>query len=265
MTNSDYAALCKKNAERFLKTAFLLDDEVVFQDKESSEIPQSMDLDVAEDNLPFDANDLPTEPISVGLNGRAMTEAFFRKGIVLSVIKPDRDKPSMDDLEKNIIQAILQVDLPILDWNIWDDDGEWIIKILNRLITEHQYPEGRVALLMIYTEQSLIDVRDKLTNNISDFISESDDSNLLVLGGLRVLIIQRDEIVDEKQLPGFLIEEFSKIHSGILENTVIQAISEIREKRFIYSAVLRRHWMHHFLPIELYYPILWRVADMHLS
>ena len=66
MTDSDYAALCKKNAERFLKTAFLLDDEVVFGDKELSEIPQSMDLDIAEDTLRIDADDLPTKPISVG-------------------------------------------------------------------------------------------------------------------------------------------------------------------------------------------------------
>lgn len=217
MTNKDYQAICMENAERFLKTAFLLDDEVIF----GEEIITTSKSDTA-----------PTEPPTLKLNGKAMTESFFKKGIVLSIIRPEKDGASKEDLETNILDAIQQVDLPILDWNLWGDDGAWVIVILKRLIEEYHYPEGRVALIMIYTEQEASHVYDKLREDIDGWELETEDSNLLAMGGLRVRIAKRDEALDEKMLPTYLVQEFSKIHQGILENAVIQAISEIREKTY---------------------------------
>ncbi len=232
MTNTDYQAICMKNAGRFLKTAFLLDDEVVFDETPMQTSSSATQPTRAVNSSSKETDTGPTEVPKPPLRGTTLSKAFLQKGISCSILKPSEDEKGTKPLESCIIDIIQNVDLPILDWNLYDDDGEWVIVILKRLIEEFHYPEGRVALILIYTAQEVSHVYDKLRENIDGWESETEDSNLLAMGGLRVRIAKRDEAIEEKMLPEYLVKEFSKIHQGILENGVMQAISEIREKTY---------------------------------
>lgn len=247
MTSTDFKSICRRNAERFLKTAFLLDDEVVFE--ETATLTSSSTLQPKEDSPSSSAgtDEEPTERQKTPLKGHILSKSFLQKGISCSILKLSKDEIGSKSLESCIIEIIQNVDLPILDWNLWDDDGEWIIVILKRLIEESDYPAGRVALILIYTAEEVEHVYLKLRESVEGWDSESEETDLLSMGGLRVRIAKRDDVLSEESLPEYLIKEFSNIHQGILENAVIQAISEIREKTF--------HILHRFPP-ELDAPFL---------
>ena len=61
MTSTDFKSICRRNAERFLKTAFLLDDEVVFE--ETATLTSSSTLQPKEDSPSSSAgtDEEPTE------------------------------------------------------------------------------------------------------------------------------------------------------------------------------------------------------------
>ncbi len=130
-----------------------------------------------------------------------------------------------------MIDAIENVDLPILDWNLFKDDGDTIISVLKYLMEVRGYPEGRVSLILIYTREPVLGAMGRLQDEFDRLIPDQGRDNVLAMKGLRIVFVNRLSI-DEKKLPDLIIDEFSEAHRGILENGVMQAISEIREKTY---------------------------------
>lgn len=230
MTNRDYQAVCRENAERFLKTAFVLDDipekvDRVQKQKVTSLTKPSKGVPLAPPN-----DEGLTETPETSLNCEILIEMFMQKGIVCSIIQPE-DKDRVSHLRDILVDAVENVDLPILDWNLFKDDGDTIISILKQLIEDRSYPEGRVALILIYTREPIRGAMGRLEHEFEKLIPDQDRDNVLAMKGLRIVFVDRLSVVEEK-LPDLIIDEFSEAHQGILENSVMQAIYEIREKTF---------------------------------
>lgn len=231
MTESDYQSVCRKNAERFLKTAFILDDIPEGVDRVIKQEVTSLTKPSKGDPIPQSDDEGRTKIPDTSLNCEILIEMFMQKGIVCSIIQP-KDKDNIISLIDNLIVAIEKVDLPILDWNLFKDDGDTIISILKHLIEDRSYPEGRVSLILIYTREPILGAMERLQDEFNRrLIPEQDRDNVLAMKGLRIVLVNRLSIVEEK-LPDLIIREFSEAHRGILENGVMQAISEIREKTF---------------------------------
>jgi len=253
MTNTDYQGICRENAERFLKTAFVLDD---MPEKVDRVIKQKVaSLTKPSKGVPLTSSDDEglTEIPETSLDRGVLIDMFMQKGIVCSIIQPE-DKKSVSNLRDSLITAIENVDLPILDWNLFRDDGDTIVSILKHLIEDRSYPEGRVSLILIYTREPILGAMGRLQDEFNRrLMPEQDRDNVLAMKGLRIVLVDRLSI-DEGKLPDLIIDEFSEVHQGILENGVMQAISEIREKTY--------HLLNRF-PAKLDAPFLAHRAVLH--
>lgn len=245
MTNTNYQSIYRGNAERFLKTAFIFDDIPEKVDRlKKQKVTSLAKPSKGKPHIP-PADDGKTRVPETSLDCEALIETFMQKGIFCSIIQP-KDKDSISSLVGDLIYAIENVDLPILDWNLFRDDGATIIAVLKHLMEVRGYPEGRVSLILIYTREPIPGAMVRLQDEFAKLIPERDKDNVLAMEGLRIVLVNRLSIVEEK-LPDLIIDEFSEAHRGILENGVMQAISEIREKTY--------HVLNRF-PAELDAPFL---------
>ncbi|QSV15857.1 response regulator receiver domain [Photobacterium ganghwense] len=241
-------------ATSYLQTVLAVDDQLGFgqiNNFPDDEIPSDdMDSSASDPGDGFgnqDATDNtpPKVEFSHYLDYQMLANSFSEMGLICSGLKPDFS----DDYDKciyNIYKTAKNADLAILDWEMEKQkDGSAARAVINELAKSDCKEGGRLRLVVIYTGVPEVhfnkDIVDVLANNLKDSIAQFDDFSINVKlneidlvkngnsCGWRVVVLSKNSIEPDK-LPERVVNEFVELTSGMLSNSALTCVAEIRDK-----------------------------------
>ena len=228
----DFAVRSRRIAKRFLQTAVVVDDEAYMSSGDSDEPPPEI-------NVP----DRHTRrPVSEGrraagrgahhtLNARAVIDSFAGLGVICGVAGPSQ----------STMETVRQADIVVLDWRLKDEEPDFSLDLLVRLVTE--VDRNSLRLVAFYTgEKALEDIRqavfDRLANADLDPVEDEQGLGISYRHGRVVLYAKPDVLlamhlkersVAESDLPGRLVEDFSGMTDGLLPSIALTSLTAVRE------------------------------------
>ncbi|MEX0323802.1 MAG: response regulator receiver domain [Puniceicoccaceae bacterium] len=174
---------------------------------------------------------------------RDLMESFASKGIVCALFEPDEDVEIAVDSE--MFKLCDRADIVILDWDLYNDDGEKVSRLLSNLVIQSKsvHPH-QVRLCAIYTSRpSLHPIADSLLNNLQtsgcDNVEVVEGKLQLTSGSTRISVLGKpvssgrppddDEYtVEESELSDRLLSDFCELHSGLLPGMTLKGLAAIR-------------------------------------
>ncbi|QDT93849.1 response regulator receiver domain [Gimesia algae] len=230
-----FSDITNEIVSEFLQTVVVLDDESYLREPESEAESNSEIIDPSpRGNIggTDDENQNSRPPSKKhGLDAKILIDSFANNGQVCAVLAPAHNEDPVK-YTKNVAQ---NADVVILDWQINGDDGEIAQTIIKDLIQEDSNRGGRLRLFVIYTGEGDLtipyeSVRDKIK------ILEEIDGDKVVLGcnNIRVKFVMKKDGEDpqgisEKELPNVIIQTFAEFAGGLVPNSVMAAIHQVRE------------------------------------
>lgn len=227
-TNSIFFNSSKEIANKYIQNILFVDDEI-FSSNESNN----------------------------SLDSGALISIFSKAKKLCALNQPQ----SQEDLE-NIIELAKKADITVLDWKIHveqksnestneeddeeEDDprGVFTLKLIQGIMNEQP---NCLKLIMVYTgETDLEAIIDKIKktlehNGFKDIEQLTENTlsnssiNIIVRGKpylaskLRHVSNLQEWIVEYKDLPDFLLTEFTKMTEGLISNVVLNAITSVRD------------------------------------
>ncbi|UCA47001.1 response regulator receiver domain [Pseudochrobactrum sp. XF203] len=233
-------------AHAFAQTMIVFDDQpsdgkINFSNVEKLSKPSrgnqtSSTLPVSEDT---ESAPLPSHP----LNARALVQAAIKSGIICSVVNPTGDE---DNVVEGVVMAARRADIISLDWNIQSssgpsDNGKLATEIIARILEKDLEIGSRLRLIAIYSgevssEKIYNSIKTALAKKSFIFTYSLDDNALTYKKNVRIVFKKKktnsreDGLgVSEENLPKELLEEFSKLSSGLLTNVALATIAQLRD------------------------------------
>lgn len=224
-----------------------LQNVIVVDDKAKYEIPSNVKAEKLdkpgrqgkgkEREKPSESEAQTSEENVYKLDAKELIDSFAKKGIICSVIKPGEGDNPWCGIEKVIKRA----DALILDWEL-NDSGENAIEIVEKIIREELEGITKLRLVIIYTGEKLNEVskkiQDSICKNLDHKLNLVDREYVFKLNHLRISIFgkeniqidskDKDRIIEEKDLPKIVIEEFTKITMGLVSNVALESLSVLR-------------------------------------
>ncbi|MCL5743027.1 MAG: response regulator receiver domain [Acidobacteria bacterium] len=260
---SDFFALSREIAEEFLQSTIIVDDlaglgpysEVVAGHTTAVPPPGRRVSSASEENP--EGSERPAEFAHVPdietqahfLNAKTVIDSFARKGIVCSVLKPE--KKEMDRLAGLLSGRAGCADILVLDWQLDRDNGQWALAILSSILQrETGRYSGRLRLFAVYTglqNVQRIAGTVKVTLEAETGIRFEQDGDL-ALGwpGGRIVVLAkqgtgvpdhyRANEVPFEDLAERLTVEFTTLTAGLVSNVVVEALARVRNNA---SRILR--------------------------
>lgn len=215
----------------YFRTALLIDDRAV---------DTAADL---ESSGPISADSEPTPGLvetpseSTPLHWNDIVNAFLEEEVVCSVLRPD--KLDRADREDNILDiAILGsriADLLILDWDLFNDDGE-VVKGAIREIAKAD--PRQLKVIVVYTEKSLAAVVDALVKECGlteklNFVFSKEATVVLVFRKSGIKPMEGEEESNRTasylRLPTMIREDLEEYFGGLVPELAFSGINIIRE------------------------------------
>lgn len=244
-------------AKAFLKTVVCFDDEPADEEGSSAKgapIARLVDSGFDDDEKPrLDGRQAEVKEKFEGeshpLNFRATANAFAESGILCSVLKPEL---SGEALAQQIANLANTADVTILDWELEgrrDVRGsEACQSAIKKILEQDKEAGGRLRLIVIFTgtdgRQASLDLRGAL-NAFEVKLNEGECS--LTGSHWRIVVFQKPhttiptaERVNYQDLPGKVVNEFSKLTGGLLPTAVLHGITAIRENTHRLLAIFDR-------------------------
>ncbi len=258
----EFAKHCHKAAERFLRTAVVIDDQAyatpVANTPAAAARAQTTPLDPAP--VSFTATDAPSDgqdstaqserdEVDNGhdLKTKDLIRAFTGKKIICSVYEPEIPTQGVDsqDVEK-WINDVMHADLLIIDWQLEKGSSDLSKQIIKHVLQADQNAGGQLRHITVYTGETSL---DQLSAELLDYLNngtatgESLQLDLAKMGGNKIGLVadnlrilfknkQGSTIVDgvrENDLPEELIQDFAMLTDGILPSLALHAIATVRE------------------------------------
>lgn len=227
-TNSIFFNSSKEIANKYIQNILFVDDEI-FSSNESNN----------------------------SLDSGALISIFSKAKKLCALNQPQ----SQEDLE-NIIELAKKADITVLDWKIHveqksnestneeddeeEDDprGVFTLKLIQGIMNEQP---NCLKLIMVYTGETdleaIIDkIKETLEHNgfkdieqLTENTLSNSSINIIVRGKpylastLRHVSNLQEWIVEYKDLPDFLLTEFTKMTEGLISNVVLNAITSVRD------------------------------------
>lgn len=175
------------------------------------------------------------------LNAKKVIDGFASKGIICSIIKPDRE--DRDTLPESISQLSSSADIIVIDWSMHGDNGEIALQLIKQLASIDLSEHTQLRLIAIYTIDPDVakipaKIKADLESSGTDTISVSDDGFSLTTGPIRIVVLSKpgaripDEYSDQKVpfegLADRLTTEFTTMTAGLVSNIVLDSLAEIR-------------------------------------
>ena len=227
--------LSKEVVERFLHTVVVLDDGAFIEPETTPVVVREPDETTS---VPEDEHRETALEASGGvvhtLDGQALITKFATLGLVCAVLAPRVDEDASDAT----LRASRRADIVIIDWHL-GDEGKKALNIILRLIKEDTAAGGRLRMIVVYTASTDLEaVRDRVSNELTDFKPTDRPSKVLALEAphSRILFIRKGTTsahtgqIAEHDLPERLIDEFVEIGKGILANVSLGCMAAIREE-----------------------------------
>ncbi len=217
--------LAEDTAERYLKSVIVIDNEI-FPEGENGVHP---------------------------LSGLQLTKGFAQKGIACAMYNPEEGD---ENIVSTCVSLISQTDAAIVDWQLGrrEADGNEDPSIKCREIVDTVLKKDKEAgtplrLLLIYTGEDQLDtLRDQLHNYLTGLghrelrrLDENEDLLGLAGGNARIVFARKtrerenlrdltpEDTVGPAELPGKLIDQFSRLADGILPMVALNAVAAVRE------------------------------------
>lgn len=257
----------KSIVEDFLQTAVFLDDKPTYHYDKSVEELEKKNVEVIE-SIPFrgskksfsqeetNSEEKNTKEINVEveqeisdsiehlLDAKTITDTFMDKGIICSILKCEEETYSSQ--VDNYIKLFHKSDMIVLDWDLFKDNGERIVSLLQNLI--HSDTELHpFRSIIIYTANDLEVVKKKLGEINIQFDKESYNTDINNLYTLLSLYSKpnsknatKERVVHFSELINKCIEDFTSAIHGIMPNVAMASLSEIRKNTHNLLGVLNK-------------------------
>ncbi|OCJ22411.1 hypothetical protein A6U89_32820 [Agrobacterium sp. B133/95] len=232
-----------KATKRFLKTAIVIDDEIITEapvkvpEDElakpffAADVPERAPADVA---APEAAQQVPGKDAEVQI--KPLADAFLDKRIVCGVLKPEA-ADNDDQVIERAVRAASVADVVIIDWYLRPNQESLAQSILEKILMEDRELNGRLRLVIVYTSADpLIDRRKALAKHLRkakfEAVEDLDEDTLLTIGACRVRFVRKKSInvgMAVEDLPDFAIAEFAKHSNGLLANFALLGIAALRD------------------------------------
>ena len=153
--------------------------------------------------------------------------------MVCSVLKPNKDEP---ELVNKVIRVAKRVDVVVLDWNLNSDNGSSTIEIIKSLLNADTPP--RLRLIFIYTGENKSSIVDDVLHELKDKANVEfenwEEKNGLKIGHTLITIFVKKGVssefsIEPEELPQKIIEEFTKIYSGLIPSAALKSIGILRD------------------------------------
>jgi|SRR5215213_398552 len=151
-------------AARFLHTVVLFDDQAFIarasaknKSKKGKRLvpPTRRSQSASEDDL----DDSTSLGVEHELDAKRLIDLFAEKGLVCSVLVPGQGENPVP----RTVAAARRSDIVILDWRIFDDNGEITTNLVGEILKADGSRESRLRVISIYTaEPNLHDIVSKL-------------------------------------------------------------------------------------------------------
>jgi len=248
-TDSEFFDISKRVAEDFLQTVVIVDELAGFGDYAARESqlaltpPKSRPGSQREvesvrvDEGSSDSTDVERQHF---LNATKVVDAFARKRIVCSVIRPDQD--DRQALTQTLLDLSVCTDIVVVDWDLHGDNGELALNAISGMANPDG-AMGRLRLIAIYTGSSDIasistKVSEKLSQAPGAKVQQLDDGFTIVLGPNRILVFAKPEtklpetyrsrVVAFEDLAERLTAEFARMTASLVSNAVLASLAGIR-------------------------------------
>lgn len=246
------------SALSYLQSVVYVDDKIYYKPSEEEDVSLS-GLPVArapsfveEDSAPDSSETAEGEgSIADASDGtlpdyhpKELMKSFAAKGIVCALYEPEED----EDVGTNsqIYKLCERADIVVLDWDLYNDDGERISRLLGNLIKQSESVRPHhVRLCSIYTNRpSLFPIVESLLNKLMavgcERVEVVEGKLQLVSGATRISILGKPHVsgrppsdaeyeVEERGLAERLAQDFCQMHKGLLSGFALKGLSAIRK------------------------------------
>ncbi len=219
-------------------------------------------------------------------DAQKVSMAFAKEKKICGVYQP---KSKKDIADFKII--VKKADVIILDWKIILNDtaiedpnadadaedprGLYTLEILKDILEDSSKNKESLKLIVIYTgETDLNEITDTIFEELSGIKSDlQKESCQLYSSNIKILIRAkssvgddevdikfnhlkdfRDKIIKYKDLPSFVLNEFTSMTSGLLSNFVLYSLTTIRENTFKLIALYNKELDDAFVAHRLFLP-----------
>lgn len=240
-------------AKRFLQHVVVVDNQLFYRDEEMPRVtpgrlrqPSPGQAKIAVPAAPASASKEEEGAVDAKtLNAKSLVEAFADLGITCCAYRPDGEPDN--DVVKRATSIARNADIVVLDWEL-GGGGERAIGIIKEILAYDGSIGGRIRLIAIYTgDRRVFDQCNSVRQKIfgwerlpQDQIIAGNESQFFLIqeGHATVIFINKQHVepkqagverVSEKDLPNFLIQEFSMLTDGLMPNVALTAIAAIRE------------------------------------
>ncbi len=167
------------------------------------------------------------------LNAKVLIDTFAEKGLVCSVLRPKVE----EEYELKVLKAAERADIVILDWQLQGINSPDIdaAELIGKIITKEKSPD-RIRLIVVYSAEKPLKIRDKIENTLNG-LSEGCDDYTYTQNATRICLfakegtigVDRSRIVNEEELPDRLISEFAEMTMGLLSNAALASMATLRK------------------------------------
>jgi hypothetical protein len=231
---------CEDALLSFLQTAVVIDDDA-YDFCNTTDVPTIVQTPGRKVFPPI--SDTPAQRQAGKLDSKCLVKSFSAWNIICSVIEPNIDEDIV-----SYSQFISKSDIIILDWKIRNDDGDCVIKLIQKII---ENSINSLRLICIYTSEpdlnSVIHSIQQKINNLK--LIKKSDTFCLTMNSTFITIfnkcntldsndpIKNDKLHNERKisedwLPFFIVSEFSKFTAGLLSNAVLHIMGAIRRNAY---------------------------------
>jgi len=228
-----FTELSQEVAEKFLHTIVFVDDRAGFVEQEQ---PKKLETPGRGGGQGKDAKESSNEGNTHGLDAKKVIDAFASKEMVCSVLKPDKGDKELLGLAT---KAAKRADVLILDWQIYGDDGEKAMAIIENMIASDLSENPRLRLIIIYTAEDIVWISKKVEEKYSGDFEVDDKSFTFSRGHLRLAIFAKegvdvpeeykDRVLTVNQLSEQVSVEFAKITAGLVSNVALESLAVLRD------------------------------------
>ncbi|MEH3064684.1 MAG: response regulator receiver domain [Methylobacterium radiotolerans] len=242
MTAGSFAELSRIGVDRFLQTVLVIDNELTLE-APSPSMPAEILLVEPVTSLKASTRPAPTQPLlppvpenqpsdpESPLDAKQIMDAFLRRSLICGMHKPTKG----DGLVDAAIIAARRSDAVIIDWLLDGSDPSAAKDIIAGIIAGDAEEQGRLRLVAVYTsEQDIGSITRQILDRLEDPALKAAEAGVLSKADLRIVVINKEGTkslgndVAVADLPTRIVDEFSKLTTGILGTFAVTAIAAVR-------------------------------------
>lgn len=172
----------------------------------------------------------------LNIDPRVLTESFSEKGIHCALLELNNNKSNLESIKKTLNKS----DVAILDWQMHSDNGKSTCDLIEYILKNNRDTQLTLKLIVIYTDQPSYKIIIKehispIFNRLNIEISDLKEIELQS-GHTKILIIPKSSLLKKEEgktssseLPEQIIEEMTKLTSGLVSNYALESVISIRK------------------------------------